>query len=134
MDLAAQSNPESVDLHMNFKTNYLYGATLTWGLKQYIPASISVHEPYLSPVEHPFLTESPIWFMVGGAEVLYDSTVTFARNMQNIAGNTVELYEAPNAPHDIFLIGNLLGGKKEAMAAAHVARAFLGPNTVAVPR
>ena len=133
VDLAAQSNPESVDLHKNFKTDYIYGATLAWGLQQYIPQTVSVHDPYLSPIEHPFLTETPIWVMVGGVEVLYDSTVTFGRNMQNIAGNRVELYEVPNAPHDIFFIGNLLGWKKEAMVAARAASAFLDQNVGRVP-
>ncbi|MCJ1385098.1 hypothetical protein MMC17_008217 [Xylographa soralifera] len=133
VDLAAQSNPESVDLHKNFNTDYIYGATLAWGLKQYIPKDVSVHDPYLSPIGHPFITEVPIWVMVGGAEVLYDSIVTFTNKMLGATGNRVELYEAPSAPHDIFLIGNLLGWSKEAEVAAQAASVFVDQNTGAVP-
>ena len=40
-------------------------------------------------------------------------------------GNRVTLYEAPNAPHDIFLLGHVLGWSKEADDGAQAAAHFL---------
>ena len=82
-------------------------------------------DPYLSPLQHPFSTPTPLWIMVGGAEVLYDTIVDFSDRMGSTEGNRVTLYEAPNAPHDIVLIGNVLGWDNEAEGGAQAAADFL---------
>ena len=125
VDLATQCNANNVDKHRNFKTDYITGSTLVWGLDLYIPKSISAENPYLSPARYPFAARTPIWVMVGEAEVLYDSTLGFVDSMRGVDGNEVDLYEAPHGPHDIFFVGDLMGWEKEAEVAAQAASAFL---------
>ncbi|TVY83680.1 Esterase [Lachnellula suecica] len=108
IDLATQ-NPNGIDLHRNFKTDYLSGSTLAWGIGLYIPKSMDLMGPWFSPLRHPFATKVPIWMMTGVAEVLTDTIVEFASRMKDIAGNRIGLYEVQNAPHDIFLVGDLMG-------------------------
>ena len=128
VDLAAQCDPRNIDLNKNNKTDYLCGFTLIWGVNAYIPRSMEPTDAYFCPLRHPFPTRVPLWIMVGGAEVLYDSIVEFADQMRRIEGNRVTLHEAPNAPHDIVLVGNVLGWAKEADASAQAAARFLeGP-------
>ena len=125
VDLAAQCDPRSIDLHKNNKTDYITGFTLVWGVNAYIPKSMEPTDPYFSPLQHPFSTPTSLWIMVDGVEVLYDTIVGFADQMKSIEGNRVTLYEAPNAPHDIFLLGHVLGWVKEADGGAQAAAQFL---------
>ena len=125
VDLATQCSPNSIDLHSNNKTDYITGFTLVWGVKVYITRSMKSIEPYSSPLQHPFSTQTPLWMMIGDTEVLYDTVVGFANRMRSIEGNRVTLYEAPDAPHDILLVGHLLGWAKEADTAAQAAAKFL---------
>ena len=125
VDLATQSDARSIDLHKNNRSDYITGFTLVWGVNAYIPRSMVPSDPYLSPLQHPFSTSSPLWVMVGGAEVLYDTIVGFANRMESMQGNRVTLYEAPNAPHDIFFVGYLLGWAKELDAGVQAAAEFL---------
>jgi acetyl esterase/lipase len=125
VDLCAQTNPYTIDLHRNYKTDYITGFTLVWGVEEYIPRSMKSDSEYFSPLRHPFPTQPPIWVMVGGAEVLHDSIVGFVENMRNIKDNRVELYQVPHAPHDVFWMGNLLGWAMEASSASRAANDFL---------
>ena len=125
VDLATQCDPRSIDLHKNNKSDYITGFTLVWGVKAYIPRSMEPTHPYFSPLNHPFSTPTPLWIMVDGAEVLYDTIVGFADQMRKMQGNRVALYEAPNAPHDIIFVGHVLGWAKEADAGAQAAAEFL---------
>ena len=125
VDLVTQCDPRSIDLHRNNKSDYITGFTLVWGVKAYIPRSMESTHPYFSPLNHPFSISTPLWIMVGGAEVLYDTIVGFADQMRRMQGNRVTLYEAPNAPHDIILVGHVLGWVKEADVGAQAAAEFL---------
>ena len=82
-------------------------------------------DPYSSPLQHRFSTPTHPWIVVGGAEVLYDTIVGFADQMRRIEGNRVTLYEVPDVPHDVLLVGHVLGWAKEADAGAQVAAEFL---------
>ena len=76
VDLAAQCDPRSIDLHKNNKKDYITGSTLVWAVNAYTPrSSREPTDPYLSPLRHPFLTPTPLWIIVGGVEVLYDTIV-----------------------------------------------------------
>ncbi len=118
--------------HRNNASDYITGFTLVWGVNAYVPKSMEPTDPYLSPRQHPFSTMTPLWIMVGGAEVLYDSIVDFVGRMRGMEGNRVKLYEAPNAPHDIFFMGHLLGWAQEADAGALAAADFLKDRGLAV--
>ena len=125
VDLATQSDARGIDLHKNNRTDYITGFTLVWGVKAYTPSSMVPSDPYLSPLQHPFSTSTPMWVMVGGAEVLYDTIVSFTNRMESMQGNKVTLYEAPNAPHDILFMGHLLGWARELDAGVQAAAEFL---------
>jgi hypothetical protein len=64
---------------------------------------------YLSPLKHPFRTQTPIWVMVGGVEVLYDGLSGSVKNMRYMKRNEVELYEVPYVNHNDLQMGNLVG-------------------------
>ncbi|KAF4628224.1 hypothetical protein G7Y89_g9928 [Cudoniella acicularis] len=123
IDLATQ-DPNGIDLHRNYKTDYLSGFTLIWGIGLYIPKPMDITGPWFSPLRHPFATKVPIWMMTGTAEVLTDTIVDFAGRMRSVEGNKIGLHEVQNAPHDIFLVGDLMGWAKEARAAAVAADSF----------
>ncbi|KAI9643727.1 hypothetical protein NHQ30_008350 [Ciborinia camelliae] len=128
IDLASQTRGH-IDTHRNYRTDYLAGFTLEWGINLYIPESMEVTGPWFSPLRYPFSTPVPIWMMTGKAEVLTDTIVEFAGKMKDMKGNRVELYEIPNAPHDVFLVGNKMGWDKEAEEAASAAAKFLSDST-----
>ena len=125
LDLAAHYDPKTVDQHRNSGTDYITGFTLVWGIDSYVPKDMTVEGPYFPPLRHPFQTETPIWIMVGGNEVLYHSCVELTDKMQGVPGNRVGLYEVPHAPHDIFFVGHILGWYKELDVAAREAAKFL---------
>jgi acetyl esterase/lipase len=109
VDLCAQTDPDTTDLHRNSKTDYITGFTLAWGIGEYIPKFMKLDSEHLSPLKHPFRTQTPIWVMVGGVEVLHGGIVRFVKNMRDMKENKVEMYEAPYTNYDIFKVGNLLG-------------------------
>ena len=125
VDPATQRNPKSIDLHRNNRTDYITGLTLVWSVNAYVPKSMDPSDPWFSPLQHPFSTEVPLWIMVGGAEVLYNTIVGFAGRMRSVKGNKVTVYEVPNAPHDIVFVGHVLGWANETDAAAQAAAEFL---------
>ena len=58
--------------------------------------------------------------------MLYDDIMGFADGMRDVDRNTrVEVCEAPHAPHDVFLVENLMGWTKEAEVSAQAASRFL---------
>lgn len=130
IDLVTQT-PNGIDLHRNYKTDYLAGFTLVWGINLYVPESMDVAGPWFSPLRHPFSTPVPIWMMTGEAEVLTDTIVSFADKMKAVAGNMIGLHRIPNAPHDIFLVGKTMGWAKEADEAACAVAKFLADITAA---
>ena len=123
--LATQRNPEIIDMHRNKRTDYIMGFTLVWSVNAYVPKSIDPSNPWFSPLQHPFSTEVPLWIMVGGSEILYDTIVGFAGRMRSGEGNKVTVYEVPNAPHDIVFVGQFFGWANETDAAAQAAAEFL---------
>jgi acetyl esterase/lipase len=95
------------------------------GVNAYVTTCMKAESEYLHPLRYPFRTHTPIWVMVGSAEVLHDRVVSIVENMRRIEGHTVELYEIRNEPHDILLMGLFLGWPREADVAARAAYGFL---------
>lgn len=129
IDLATQT-VDDINNHRNYNTDYLAGFTLVWGIELYIPKTMDITGPWFSPLRHPFATTVPIWVMAGGAEVLVDSIVGFAARMREVEGTRVGLYEIPNAPHDVFIVGHVLGWSKEAGDAARAAGEFFKEQVI----
>ena len=59
------------------------------------------------------------------AEVLFDEQKSFFLQMKDIPGNKLQQFEVTNAPHNIFLGGQLLGFKKQSISATEKAHQFL---------
>lgn len=125
VDLVFQGDAQPIDSHRNQKTDFLTSRTLMWGVSSFLPAVESRDDPYFAPARQPFAIETPIWLEGATAEVLIDTYHDFISGMQSIESNRIEFYEVPHAPHDILLIGHLLGWKTEAEKATEVANDFL---------
>jgi len=123
LDLAA--DPYAVVSHRNGKIDYLTPELMEWGLRTFRPWFLEANHPYLTPLNNPFATKVPIFMQYGTAEVLLDGMRAFYSQMGGIAGNSLERLETPNAPHNTFLGGQLLGFEKEARNAAERANQFL---------
>lgn len=133
-------DPAKFARNKNYKTDYLPGNFTSWGAVTYIPepeseswdaAIANKHDPYFSPILHPFHTKTPLWIQVGGLEILKDEGIRFAEAMQLKEGNKVELYIEPLANHDILYVGNLTGFAAEAKRAVKLAGEFLSQQQAA---
>ena len=109
----------------NYRSDYLTSPFTWWGAAGFIPESKKMTGEYLSSPPKPFATDVPLWIGTGGAEVLRDDNVEFASSMSKIEGNNVDFHEEPSVPHDIVLVGNILGFETEAENMAEKAGEFL---------
>ncbi|KAL8929273.1 MAG: hypothetical protein Q9208_001356 [Pyrenodesmia sp. 3 TL-2023] len=113
--------PHSCSGNPKYETDFLNDVFAEWGIRAYAPPPVDPNSPYVSPRDHPFKCEGvPMWVQFGNLEILTGDIIKFADGMRSIEGNEVELHEDEDAPHDIFLLGGLLGfeEKAEKMAAA----------------
>ncbi|MCJ1384291.1 hypothetical protein MMC17_007407 [Xylographa soralifera] len=113
--------PTSVEAHRNYHTDYITSNLVAWSLRASVPPSLSVSDPYFSPMKHPFATKAKLFIQVGTAEVLADDVTELAKAMGDVPGNDVMLWEVRNAMHDVFAAGAGLGFEKEAREAVHAA-------------
>ncbi|KAL9595922.1 MAG: hypothetical protein Q9219_006148 [cf. Caloplaca sp. 3 TL-2023] len=113
--------PKSCTNNRNYSTDFLVDSFVEWGIKAYASGPIDPAGPYVSPRDHPFKCEGvPMWLQFGDLEMLADDVVKFADGMRRIEGNEVDVHEDKGVPHDILLLGGMLGftEKAEKMAAA----------------
>ncbi|KAI4180492.1 MAG: hypothetical protein LQ346_006978 [Caloplaca aetnensis] len=118
---AIAMQPYSCSGNPRYETDFLNDVFAEWGIKTYASPPVDPTNPYVSPRDHPFKCEGvPMWIQFGSLEILAADIVKFADGMRSIEGNEVELHEDEDTPHDIFLVGGLLGfqDKAEKMAAA----------------
>ncbi|KAH9904815.1 Alpha/Beta hydrolase protein [Xylariomycetidae sp. FL2044] len=102
---------------------------LTWAVDMYRPKGKALtpeQEAYISPLNHPFQVDTPIYIDAGSLEGPYESTSIFSKQMMGVEGNRVKFHTSANLPHDYFLAYPVLGVKKEACAALEEAKSFLG--------
>lgn len=125
LDLDTSPRAQDIDHHAFSKTDYLSSAFVGWGIQAYLPQSMKISDPYISPMDHPFSSRTPIWIQVGGVEVLHSQSAIFAQNMGRVKGNVLEIHVEPYASHDIFLIGGQSGFDTEASKCAKLAARFL---------
>ncbi|KAI0102494.1 alpha/beta hydrolase fold-3 domain-containing protein [Nemania sp. FL0031] len=109
------------------KIDVLWGPLLAWGVDSYRPKGrISQDvEAFISPLNHPFATKTPLFLDAGANEGFFDSIREFAEQMSNVDGNRVSFHAGENMPHDYFLLSKLLGAEKEAGSAVAKAREFI---------
>lgn len=84
-------------------------------------------EEYLIPLKYPFVLPSPILLTAGGREVLYQDVKELADSFQRLPGNesSVQLYIEELVPHDVLMIGWIVGFQKEASRCAIKAKEFV---------
>lgn len=110
----------------HFNTDYLSYAFIYWGHAAYAgPSGASaLKNPYVELKGRAFKTPVPLFVNTGGAEILYFDDREWAEGMLK-EGNAVTLDVEANVPHDILLLGNVLGFDKEANASAKRAGEWL---------
>jgi acetyl esterase/lipase len=126
VDVEAGRNTANINQSPNERTDYLGGGFGKWGADSFAPSGkVDSANPYLTPLGNAFKSKTPIFVQTGDAEVLYDDDVEIASQFKKIAGNKVELEVKKAMPHDIILVGHILGFNKEASEAAKAAGEFL---------
>lgn len=105
---------------------YLHERLLRWGTRTITGGGkIASTDPYLSPGRgHGFASKTPMWVHSGGVEVLYTDNVRFVETFK-AAGAEVEWVVDPYSPHDMALLGKVLGFEKETRASAAKAGLFI---------
>lgn len=115
-DVCVTSNP-------HYASDYLPPTFLRWGAAAYTcgrDAASAAADPYISPLGHPFAAGVPLLVSLGEVELLEADGTRWAREMRD-AGNDVDVYYEPAAPHDTLLVGSSLGWAESACAvAAHI--------------
>ncbi|KAH6867836.1 alpha/beta hydrolase [Thelonectria olida] len=126
VDLAFDQDPRNCRLLPNYPTDYIHANFACWGVETLTGGGVvSVTDSYISPVNSPFRSETPIWVHTGGKEVLYGENLRLVEQFRRV-GSTVELAVEELAPHDILSVGPLLGFENEAVLGARNAGEFLG--------
>jgi acetyl esterase/lipase len=127
VDVEAARNTKNIAQSPQFGTDYLGPGFGYWGVSTFAPlgAGIDGSSPWLSPLNHPFESKTPMWIQTGSLEVLYEDDVKIAGQFKEIAGNKVDLLVKEGVPHDIILVGPLTGFTKEAAEIAKAAGEFL---------
>jgi acetyl esterase/lipase len=103
----------------NYATDYLSPPFTSWGTTAYAGEAGEqvLSQPYISQKNRTFKTEVPMWVNAGGGEILYFDIVEWAEKMKE-AGNDLQLDIEEHVPHDILLLGHLLGFEQEAVNMA----------------
>lgn len=124
VNLKDAQNPAKIYESANYQTDYLNAGFGSWGANTYAKGK-DAEDPWISPLFKAFSTPVPIFVQTGDAEVLYHDDLELVDKFEKVKGNKVELHVQPHAPHDIALIGNLLGFEKEFGQCADKAADFL---------
>lgn len=138
-----KANFESVP---NGSSDYIGDRFGRWGARCLEPSAASgltLAHPYIDFLgENPiaakgkdgqgggFATKVPLWFSSGSAEALLYDITRSVESFKKIPGNTVVMDVQPHCPHDVILVGAMVGFEKEAIEATRRARAFLKAENV----
>ncbi|KAH8722917.1 Alpha/Beta hydrolase protein [Phaeosphaeriaceae sp. PMI808] len=116
--------------NVNYHTDYLSSPFTNWGSAAYagLPGLQTLSQPYINHKMETFKTNVPLWVNTGGAEVLFFDDKEWAERMEK-AGNDVTLMVEKVVPHDILLMGDVLGFGKEAANSAQHAGKWLESKT-----
>ena len=111
-----------MDQHPRWAQDYIFDSLVSWGIRQFTPKGWSTGHPYISHLRNEIYSAVPLFLHTGTMELMYEDHVNYAETMKK-NGTKLELFETPQAPHDIFGAGLILGFSKEAHEAAdHAAR------------
>jgi acetyl esterase/lipase len=110
----------------HYKSDYLSPAFTNWGSFAYagLAGLSTLSQPYINHKLKHFKTEVPLWVNTGGAELLYFDDKEWADKMET-AGNDVTFMVEKIVPHDVLLIGDVMGFNREATNSAKHAGEWL---------
>ncbi|KAJ4371908.1 hypothetical protein N0V86_008462 [Didymella sp. IMI 355093] len=110
----------------NYATDYLSGPFTVWGADAYAGngGKMVLSNPYFSHKGRTFKTKVPLFVNTGSGEILYFDDCEWAERMKE-AGNDVELDVEKHVPHDVLLLGNILGFHEQASNCAKRAGKWL---------
>ncbi|OJD36661.1 alpha beta hydrolase fold-3 domain containing protein [Diplodia corticola] len=121
-----------VALSPNRDSDYVPEAFGAWGCRAYAGHRDGlVNDSWISVVAaDAFPSPAPVWVQTGGRELLFHDNVEFFEGLRKVnegkgkGGQPCELEIVPHAPHDIALLGHILGFSKEYEGALEKAEAF----------
>ncbi|KAF1962693.1 alpha/beta-hydrolase [Byssothecium circinans] len=95
----------------NYISDYLSPAFTQWGHRAYagLSGAANLDTPYVNHKLKMFRTETPLFVNAGSAEILYFDAREWAREMAGVQGNRVTWDEEEAVPHDMLLMGDVLG-------------------------
>ncbi|KAK6948365.1 hypothetical protein Daesc_010131 [Daldinia eschscholtzii] len=111
----------------NSDVDLLYAPLLDWGADAYIPKGDLTPEAQalISPLGHPFKTETPIFVHAGGREAFFDAVHSFSEEMATVEGNRIKFHESKFTPHDLLLTNAQLSLDAELHEALKDAQTFI---------
>lgn len=124
---AAALEPGAMGKQHNEPTDYLVERFGAWGAHSIRPSEasgITLGHPSICISGNAFATPTPLLFLAGESEVLYDDIVKLYEEFKVIKGNIVGLEVMKDAVHDIILIGSFVRFVCEARLAAKSADEF----------
>ena len=128
VDYLALSDEGVVDGSARFGSDYIPGKFAAWGARRLVEGVDLGDESvvgYLRLLGSPFETKVPLWICVGEVEVLAEGALEFGWQMRGVEGNVVGVKVLKDTPHDVMLMGNMLGFEREAEEGARAAKAFV---------
>ena len=110
----------------NYTTDYVSTPFTKWDSAAYAGSGgkAVLKNPYVSHKNQTFKTPVPLFVNTGSGEILYFDDCEWAQKMKE-ADNDVTLDIGKHLPHDVLLLGNILGFDKEAIACAKRAGEWL---------
>jgi acetyl esterase/lipase len=125
----ADTSASYVHDNAHYTTDYLSPPFTSWGTSAYAGQAGTevLSSPYISHKNRTFMTDIPMWVNTGSGEVLYFDVVEWTQKMKE-TGNDITLDIEEHVPHDILLIGHLLGFKQEAENMAKRAGEWMKGN------
>lgn len=101
----------SASRRLNYNTEYVADSFHKWGAKTYQPPNGVTDDvlPYITLLGQPFKTVVPILVTWGEREILGSAIVAWAKEMQSVAGNKVEVYCDKDAVHASLFVGEKMG-------------------------
>ncbi|KAI0399118.1 Alpha/Beta hydrolase protein [Xylaria palmicola] len=93
----------------------LVASFLQWGAETYFPERRPTAEElaYISPLNHPFHTNLPLFIHAGTAEGFYDGIREFADQMSKVEGNRIRWHSTDFVTHDIIMAYQGLGSERD---------------------
>ncbi|KAK0643957.1 Alpha/Beta hydrolase protein [Cercophora newfieldiana] len=131
VDVAAAVKGDLRD-YPNYSTDYLTKEFGQWGAHAVSGyGAIDLDGPYLSPAHHPFKMEAdvPMFVQGGDKELIWESIEIMASGFKEVGWSNIKLKVSENCPHDILLVGPVVGFREEAKVAATEAREFFLATT-----